>query len=151
MAISPNTNFTTGQVLTATNANQWPRGIRAFGSRNSTIGLTTTLSDIGISVTFTAEANRYYKYTFFAYAVNGSVANTLAFYMTDPSNTNLYVSNVYVPGGAFYPFVIMTAIRTETAGSVTRKMRGSTSSGSGTLYADAVNISYLLVEDMGPA
>jgi hypothetical protein len=151
MAISPNTNFTTGQVLTATNANQWPRGVMAYTTRTSTIGLTTSLADMGISVTFTAEANRYYKYTFYAYAVNGSVANTLAFYLTDNSNNNLYVSNVYVPGGAFYPFAIMTGVRTESAGSVTRKIRGSTSSGTGSLYADSTNVAYLLVEDMGPA
>lgn len=151
MAISPNTNFTTGQVLTATQANQWPRGIMAYGTRDSTAGITTTKADMSISVTFTAEANRYYKYTFYCYATNASTAATLAFYLANSANTDLYVLNVYVPGGAYYTYATLSCIRTETAGSVTRKIRANTTAGTGSMYADATNVAYLMVEDIGPA
>jgi hypothetical protein len=151
MAINPNTNFTTGQVLTATNANQWPRGVMAYSTKTSTIGLTTTSGDLGLSVTFTAEANRYYKYTFWSYAANASTASTLGVFLCNSSNTELSALNMYVPGGAAYTYINFSTVRTESAGSVTRKMRGNTQFGTGSIYADAVNVAYLLVEDMGPA
>ena len=146
MAISPNTNFTVGQVLTSTQANQWPRGVMAYATR-STAGLTTTLSDMGLSVTFTAEANRYYKYTFYAYASNASSAGTCETYITDSANAIKGYLNLYVPGGGNYTFQNLVYVSTETAGSVTRKVRAKCQAGTGSLYDPM----FLLVEDIGPA
>jgi len=66
MAISPNDNFTAGQVLTATECNQFPRGVMAYAE--STADYTLTTSDViatGMTVTFTAVANRYYRITYY--------------------------------------------------------------------------------------
>ena len=146
MAISPNTNFTTGQVLTSDQANRFPRGIMAY-STISTTGLTTTMTDIGLSVTFTAVANRYYKYTFYAYASNSTSTGTMETLVTDTSNVTKEALNLYVVGGGNYTFQNLTYISTETAGSVTRKIRAKVAAGTGTLYGPI----YFFVEDIGPA
>jgi hypothetical protein len=64
MAISPNTNFTSGQILTAAQQNQFPRGIVAFNESTSTVGVGTSTTLTITASTFTAVANRYYKITY---------------------------------------------------------------------------------------
>jgi hypothetical protein len=146
MAISPNVNFSSGAVYTADQANRFPRGIMAYATRN-TAGLTTTLADISLSVTFTAVANRYYKYTFYAYASNASSAGTMETYITDSANNAKGSLNLYVPGGGNYTFQNLVYISTETAGSVTRKVRAKVQTGTGTIFEPLI----LIVEDIGPA
>jgi hypothetical protein len=146
MAINPNTDFSTGAILTADQQNRFPRGVMAYASR-TTAGLTTTLADIGLSVTFTAVANRYYKYTFYSYAANASSAGTCETYITDSSNNIKGYLNLYVPGGGNYTFQHLVYVSTETAGSVTRKVRAKCQAGTGSLYDPM----YLFVEDIGPA
>ena len=66
MAISPNDDFTAGQILTAQECNQFPRGVMALAT--STTSYTLTTSEViatGMTVTFTAVANRYYRITWF--------------------------------------------------------------------------------------
>jgi hypothetical protein len=146
MAINPNTQFSSGAVYTADQANRFPRGIMAY-STISTVGVTTTLADIGLSVTFTAEANRYYKYTFYGYAANSTSTGVMGTFVTDASNNVKEALNLYVVGGGNYSFQNMTYISIETAGTVTRKIRCNTQFGVGTLYGPL----YFFVEDIGPA
>lgn len=146
MAINPNTDFSSGAVLTAAQQNRFPRGIMAYATR-TTAGLTTTVSDLGLSVTFTAVANRYYKYTFYSYASNATSAGTMETYITDSSNNVKGSLNLYVPGGGNYTFQNLVYISTETAGSVTRKVRAKVQTGSGTIFDPL----FLIVEDIGPA
>jgi hypothetical protein len=56
MAISPNDDFTAGQVLTATECNQFPRGVMALATSTTNYMLTTTstVNATGMTVTFTA-------------------------------------------------------------------------------------------------
>jgi hypothetical protein len=65
MAINPNTTFTAGAVLTADEANRFPRGVMGAVYRTAgDLTVTTTLADLtGMTVTFTAEASRTYKAT----------------------------------------------------------------------------------------
>jgi hypothetical protein len=151
MAINPNTNFSVSAVYTADQANRFPRGVMAYATKNSNTAMTTSQADVGLSVTFTAVANRYYKYTFFAYANNSTSASTNNFFLTDSANSILSTVNVYVVGGGAYTTVHFPTIRTETAGTVDRKIRCSTQAGTGTTYGDSTNLMFLLVEDIGPA
>ena len=158
-AARPTSPFT-GQAIYQVDTNQYliwngtawtlptnmPWGIIAK-TTGVTVGITTTLADIGTSLTFTAVANRQYKYTFYAYASNSSAAGTLETYITDSSNVGKAFLNLYVPGGGNYTFQNLTYISTETAGSVTRKIRSKCQSGSGTIYGDF----QFFVEDIGPA
>jgi hypothetical protein len=119
----------------------------AYNPKATNTGMTTTLGDVGTSVTFTAVANRYYKYTFYCGASNASASGTLECYITDNANNILGTLNLYLVGGGNYSAVHNVLIRTETAGSNTRKVRAKVESGTGTLFAPM----YLLVEDLGPA
>ena len=123
-----------------------PRGIMAYATRETT-GLTTTLGDIGLSVTFTAVANRLYKYTFYCYASNSTASGVLGTFVTDSSNVIKEALNLYVVAGGNYTFQHLTYISTETAGTVTRKIRANTQFGSGTLFGPL----YFFVEDIGAA
>ena len=150
MAINPNTDFSSGAVLTAAQQNRFPRGIMGYTTKTSNFSVTSTITDVGISTTFTAVANRYYKYTFFCYAHDAD-ANSFTVEVTDSSNVVKYSVRVDSDGPTQFGFVTLTYISTESAGSVTRKVRAKTSTGGGLLYADATNEMYLLVEDIGPA
>jgi len=147
MAINPNTDFTVGAVLTAAQQNRLPRGIMAFATLGTNGGLTTVVGDIGVSLSFTAVANRYYKYTFVAYASNSTAAGTLETYVTDSSNNIKGQINLYVPGGGSYTYQLLTYISTESAGTVTRKIRAKCGAGTGTIYSPLD----FWVEDIGPA
>lgn len=150
MAINPNTNFTAGAIFTADQANRFPRGIMGYASKTSNTSLNTTYADVGLSVTFTAVANRYYKYTAYFIAADGD-ANSANIRVTDGSGNNKYQIATDMDGPAQFGFIILTYVSTESAGSTTRKVQGKTGTGGATLLADATNVAYLLVEDIGPA
>ena len=147
MAIAPNTTFVSGAILTAAQQNAFGFGIVGYATNASNVGLTTTVGDLGLSVTFTAIANRYYKYTFFNYANNGTTSTVLESYVTDASNNIINQLNMYIVGGANYNYQMLTYISTESAGSTTRKVRGKLGAGTGTAYGRL----QFWVEDIGPA
>jgi hypothetical protein len=65
MAISPNDDFTAGQVLTATECNQFPRGVMAY-AQSTTSDTTITAEETQITSTaFLPVLNRYYRVTYF--------------------------------------------------------------------------------------
>jgi len=152
MAVSPNTNFTSGQILTATQANNWPRGVMGYyvSTANSAIGAAT--ADItGASITFTAEANRLYRALFICdYSV--TTAGALAgFYFTDSANNIIQnIANTTSTASGFAQ-VTMQHLFTVSAGSVTRKMRTDVSAGTGTIRGTSGAVYTFSIEDMGPA
>ena len=152
MAVSPNTNFTSGQILTATQANNWPRGVMGYyvSTANSAIGAAT--ADItGASVTFTAEANRLYRALFTCdYSVTNAGA-LAGFYMTDSSNNIIQnIANTTSTNSGFAQ-VTLQYLFTVSAGSVTRKMRCDVSAGTGSIRGTAGQVYMFSIEDMGPA
>ena len=153
MAINPNTDFTAGNVLTAAQQNRFPRGIMAYSTKTTDYAATTTLADIGLSVTFTAVANRYYKYTFGVYATDSSTTSFIYTAITDSSNTVKGDNYTVSLGAGRYLGYTFSYVTTESAGSVTRKARVNTGAGTATLYAGTghANYIYLIVEDLGPA
>ena len=65
MTISPNTQFSSGAVYTADQANRFPRGIMALAtSTTSDSSVTAEEVELG-AISFTAVASRYYKITYF--------------------------------------------------------------------------------------
>jgi len=152
MAVSPNTNFTSGQILTATAANNWPRGVMGYyvSTANSAIGAAT--ADItGATITFTAEANRLYRASFVCdYSVTNAGA-LAGFYMTDSSNNVVQnIANTTSTNSGFAQ-VVLQFLFTTSAGSVTRKMRCDVSAGTGTIRGTSGQVYMFSIEDMGPA
>ena len=149
MAINPNVNFVANAVLTAAQANRWPRGIMALATRNTNFAPDTTISDFA-SVTFTAEANRYYKYSLFVPGADSSASILVTILLTNASNVDVNAFSQSLRGPGLLDTFTCVTVRTETAGSITRKIRMEKSTGNASMCS-AGSIGYLLVEDIGPA
>jgi len=151
MAVSPNTDFSTGQVLTASQQNNFPRGVMGYAKSTADASIGSTTADVsGMSVTFTAVANRLYRATFECfYSVNAPSQNQ--FFITDGSNN--MVDQIYQDSNLLFCPMSLIYIFTTTAGSKTYKVRATTSTGTMTIYgATSANRSYsFVVEDLGPA
>jgi hypothetical protein len=146
---TPNTNFSSGAVLTAAQQNNFPRGVMAISIRNTNYAPTAVISDFA-TVTFTAVANRYYRYSCYIPGADSSAAILLTATLTDNAGTTVYnnFSQSIRGPGLLDTFSFMT-VRSETAGSITRKIRMITSAGNASMCS-ATSIGYLLVEDIGP-
>jgi hypothetical protein len=155
MAINPNTNFTAGQVLTADQANRWPRGVMALDEPTANIlfGAETVTAT---TATFTAVANRYYKITYFEpkmpYVQAGN-STVMRIRLTNVTGTVLQVSTVINQDGganAFGP-TLCTTVVTFSAGNTV--IVGTLTSPGLAVTAEraATSPALLLVEDIGPA
>jgi hypothetical protein len=152
MAVSPNTDFSTGAVLTADQQNRFPRGVMQYARSNANQSIGTTVTDVsGMSVTFTAVANRLYRATFEGfYTCSNNSQNQ--FFFSNASNVQEDMTFQDTASGQFTT-ICFQYIFTATAGSKTLKVRGVTSAGTMTFYGQvADNRTFsLVVEDLGPA
>jgi hypothetical protein len=130
MAVTPNTTFVSGAILTAAQQNNFPRGIMGYAISTANTSCGTSATDLtGMSITFTAVANRLYRATFSGFgqqSANGR--NFLQF--TDASNTVFDSSVIGLTGADANRYFLNTAVYLFTGtGSITRKMRASVDSG----------------------
>ena len=152
MAVNPNVEFVSGDILLASQQNRFPRGVMGYVVRGSgNVALTTTPADItGLSITFTAEANRGYKIIFNSTVQKDGTAGYGVFQVTDASNV---ISFEIVQGMTSngYTTVALSQILTGlTAGSKTLKMRGFVNATTATLLASVDNKTTFAIEDIGP-
>jgi hypothetical protein len=151
MAVSPNTDFTSGQILTATQQNNFPRGVMQYVINTTTNPtVTTTKADVtGMTVTWTAVANRLYRLNFEGMIGNNNASQN-QFFFADASNVD--VDNTYHDVGAGqFASLSFQYLFTTTAGSKTLKLRAQSSSGTLTFYGSGGRSFSLIVEDLGPA
>jgi len=159
MAISPNTTFTAGAVLTASQQNRLPFGVCALASSSTNYTLTTSaVIATGMTATFTAITGRLYKITYNEPAANTtsvlngytqtqiretSAAGTLL-------STALLQTNVAVTVNGNMTVIY---VGTFTAGSVTVVGCALTSSvtGAPVLTRAATAQAQIIVEDIGPS
>ena len=148
MAISPNVDFVAGAILTATQQNQFPRGVVAIATNTTNIafaGETTIVT----ATAFTAVASRYYRITFY----QPSMSNNVAGYATmkikngatvlNSCNAQQFNTTTGYEG-------LCLAVATFSAGSVT--LTGTlTSTGTGATNCTATQFGFILVEDIGTA
>jgi hypothetical protein len=159
MAISPNDDFTAGQVLTATECNNFPRGVMARAVNNTTSYTLTTTETIATSmtVTFTAVADRYYRITYFEPQAQTAtvLSNTTATIRQTNAAGTVLNSTVFQNESAVQDQsgMICVSTNTFTAGSITVVgcAKSSSVTGAPTLVRDATRVALLLVEDIGPA
>jgi hypothetical protein len=158
MAINPNTDFTAGQILTASQQNRFPRGVMALASSTTNYVLTgSSAISTGMTVTFTAVANRNYKVTYYepqAQTPNVAGLTSTQIKLTNAAGTQ-YQSGVIqgVTAASVNLAINNTYVGTFTAGSTTIVGCSSTTSTSGApnLVRSATAPAQLLVEDIGPA
>ena len=160
MAISPNVDFTSGQILTAAQQNQFPRGIVALTVSTSASASISTETVTLTSSSFTAVANRYYKITYYEPIIQCSA--------TPPSYVGARIRLTNISGtilqlSEFEPVLssaltsgdgqqsTLIAITTLTAGATT--VCGTLAAASNTVvgFGNASARRYILVEDLGPA
>ena len=149
MAIAPNITFVNGAVLTAAQMNALPFGVVSLATVSSNYAPTSVASDFA-SVTFTAIANRYYKYSLFVPGADADASRLLTIKLVNSSNVSVNEASQTIRGPGLLDIISFTTVRTETAGSLTRKIRMSTSAGNASMCS-ATSIGYFLVEDIGPA
>jgi hypothetical protein len=162
MAIAPNNTFVSGQVLTAAECNAFPFGIVARATSNTDYTLTTAVViATGMSVTFTAIADRYYKITYMEPQVQTStVANSdtnIQIRVTNAAGTLLNNGFVRSETASQQDTGTITLVSTSTftAGSVTIVGCAKTTNTTGAPVlgrnAAIAGPALLLVEDIGPA
>jgi hypothetical protein len=146
-------------LLTRSSANQWrlpwnmPWGRvgSAVVSATMTTGTSGSMSDLsGLSVTFTAIANRYYKMSMTISNLNSSVAQTINIIFANGSSAQLAnCANAYMAAGTSAG-VSGFFLTTLSAGSFTIKaMAAAGSATAATTGSGWTN--WLIVEDIGPA
>jgi hypothetical protein len=160
MAIAPNTTFVIGQVLTAAQANAFPFGNVALASSATSYTMTTAaVQTTGMTVSWTAIANRNYKVTYYEPQVTTpstlSGYTTLRLYensvATGPQLQQGFVQNSAAVG--LSGSLTLVYVGTFTAGTRTVIGAGLASSVTGVPIAgrSALSKAFLLVEDLGPA
>jgi hypothetical protein len=152
MAISPNDAFTVGQVLTAQECNNFPFGIVGNVQRTAgTLTVTSTLADLtGMSVTFTALANRVYKFTALCTGQKLTSATWAGLFLTRTDNTILASTYATAAVNQYFNLSFSCYLSGFTAGSITLKLRGQVSTDTAGYLADSQAPLQLFVEDMGP-
>jgi hypothetical protein len=151
MAINPNTDFSSGAVLTAAQQNRFPRGVMAY-NQSTTSDTSITAEEVQIiGSSFTAVANRYYKITYFEpNLVSGTGYFTFQIRKSDILGT--IVQQFYLQSGTGQDrFAHGVWVGTLTAGSQNFVATAQMSAGTGTLSRGANRVAFLLVEDIGPS
>jgi len=152
MALSPNDDFTAGQVLTAQECNNWPRGLMALVT-NDTTDATVTVEEVQLTATWTAVANRNYRIMYTEPQLGGSIATTCTARLRQTNVTGTVLnSNTVGITSTTLPFnSIVYSIAPIAAGSQTVVATLQYSAGTGTATRSATRLAYLTVEDLGPA
>ena len=152
MAVNPNTTFTAGAVYTASQSNRFPRGV--MGTATQTLGNLTVTTSVaaltGMTVTFTAEANRVYKATWNVTGQKITATGWIGVYLRNGATA---LGTVYqTPVINYYGNLSgMAFITTLTAGSQTLALWASAENNSFTVLANASDPCHLIIEDIGPA
>lgn len=156
MAINPNTNFSSGAVLTADQQNRFPRGIMAYVQNTSNATITTTEAVTLTAASFTAVANRYYKITYHESAATTPAGATnyclSGIRITSATGTKLMGAQLQNSGASQVANTLVTTwVGTLSAGSTVIVATGAVNAGTVTWYRGAEFPAFLVVEDIGPA
>jgi len=155
MAITANTDFVSGAILTAQQQNNFPRGIMAKGTRTANTGVLSTQTVSISAITFTAVANRNYRITY--YEPQGIGAGTLTY-------TDMNILEGTTTAGTLLTLGILSATPTLRASGIIQFVGTFTAgahnivatlgpNGGGTINgsAGATFPAFLIVEDIGTA
>jgi len=152
MPINPNTQFSSGAVYTADQANRYPRGIMAYAEVTTTGTANATESIQITATTFTAVASRYYKLSYYepqCYS-GGAGMWELGIRLTNATGTQYqrgFGRNIANEGIA----ILSQSIETLSAGSTVIVATLKFGGGTGNPIRTATQPAFILVEDMGPA
>lgn len=128
----------------------WGR-VAGATSGAATSGIGTSAVDVsGLSVTFTAVANRYYRTTIQVPIYQQATATGYVTLRVNNNSADLLQVQEQVESGASST-LILSHVETIAAGSVTRKARINVDAGGGTVAYSSAYPATILVEDLGPS
>lgn len=166
MAFVTPTDVATGEVLTASRYNQdvvantiaLPRGLVAVDTASAVdqTGITAVADVTGVSVTFTAVADRYYRAV--GFAVTAAAAGSPALQTLQITNSAASVihareiTHYTAGGGNLHTSECESEPLTFTAGSTTLKLRFGRSGGDAATYtvSNSTTPAWIAVYDVGP-
>lgn len=157
MTIFETDTYKTLQYTTATTGWQlpWsqPWGEMAFAQVTAAqTGLSTTVDLTGLSVTFTAVANRKIITTLWiGQWQNITTAGQSSMWIADGANNPKAIASFQTDAVPTMAQLIAQARETTTAGSITRKGRGSATAGTISITGSATQPNFILIEDLGPS
>ena len=153
MAITPNSTFSVGAVLTAQQQNNFPRGV--MGAVQSTSGnftVTTAFQDVtGMSVTFTAVAGRTYKFNVQASALKNTSESFIYLAVTNAADGVVAGAYASAAPGEYANLSFSNFITGVSAGSITFKLRTITGAATATLIRSGSDYLSFWIEDIGTA
>lgn len=148
MAITPNTNFVSGAVLTAQQQNNFPRGLMNYSAKLTNTTLTTGLSDVTDVVTITAETGRLYKISWVVSGLKNTSSGYIEIVAATSANVQVQAIDTEVGAGEFFNLSGFTIVSPST-GSIGYKLRGLVENDTATLTGSATVPLYLVIEDIG--
>ena len=153
--MAANTTFTSGAILTAAQMNNLPFGmVGKVSVASDQTGISTSFVDMtGITVTFTAIANRQYKFTYQGTYFSSTAGNLPAIQFLDGASVISQPLQLFTAETSAYSTIISGfVLSTLTAGSHTIKCQIKTFQGGGTGNLQNSNSpGILLIEDLGIA
>jgi hypothetical protein len=151
MAITPNTTFTAGAVLTAAQMNRLPWGVVGVASKTaSQTGITAATDVTGLSVTWTADSSRIYMISLHALLLKETNNGLVWLRVTNASNVQSGSFLQTIPATE-YAQGNLTIYETGLSGSQTRKVRAEASAASVTVDCASDTPAILIVQDIGQA
>lgn len=154
MAITNNTDFSAGAILTAQQQNNFPRGVMAIGTRTAATGVlavdTVTIS----AITFTAVANRNYRISYYEPQGIGAVGTTFSDVRIRSGTTTagtLLTLGVNNATNTQRASSMVQGVFTFTAGAQNIVATAGPNAGTINFSAGATFPAFLMVEDLGTA
>jgi hypothetical protein len=150
MAVTPNTTFTIGDVLTASQQNRFGRGIMATPSTTVTGG-TFTAEAQQLTTTFAAVSGRMYFIVYSEPVLSGSVAATCTARLREDTSAGTTINQATVTlATSFTTNLMVQSIFTAAAsGSKTVVATLQASTGTGTTTRSSIRFPQLYVIDIG--
>jgi hypothetical protein len=155
MAITTNDTFTSGQILTAQECNNFPFGVVAsVQSVGGNVTITTgALQNVtAMTLTFTAIAGRTYKFTVNASCIKNTSESWTLLCVTNNAGVQTG-SGVYASAAAGeYANLSFSGYLTGiTAGSQTYKLMATTGAATSTIIRSGSDFCQFIIEDIGTA
>ena len=152
MAVTPNTTFSSGAILTASQQNRFGRGVMVAPS-STTTGGTFTAEAQQLTTTFTAVTGPMYLIVYFEPTLSGSASATCTARLREDSSVGAVINTATVTlPTAFTTNLTVQSIFTATAtGSktVSATLQASTGTGTTTRSSTTLRFPQLYVIDVG--
>ena len=145
-----NTDFTVGQILTAQQQNNFPRGLVSVTPATAASGTFTTIVTTITAPSFTAVANRYYRISYFEPVLQftsgtvNTISMTLKIGGVDLLFNEVKISSATNNSGYLTTTKTLTAGATVITGHLT-----ANGGGTGNAFRSATAVAQIVIEDLG--